>query len=118
MTLLIVEDDLRMRDVMSELFEPLFRQVVHCANAEQALQRYDVLRPDVVLMDIRLPGIDGLEATRRLVRGHPDAQIFVVTSYKEAQYRSRATKNGACGFFLKDDLSLLYEAVSKRTRVE
>jgi len=116
MTLMIVEDDSRMGQVMAELFEPLFERIEVCADGMQAVSRFDDLSPEVVVMDIRLPGIDGLEVTERIIHNHPSAHIFVVTAYDEPRYRVRATRSGACGFFLKDDLSILYDSVERFRR--
>lgn len=100
---------MRMGDMMSELFEPLFARVELCGDGWEAVSRYDELNPAMVVMDIRLPGMDGLEATERILRRHPSAHVFVVTAYDEPRYRQRAAKCGAQGFFLKDDLGPLYD---------
>lgn len=112
-TILIVEDDVRMRDMMTEMFSPLCDRVVRCGDGAQAISRYNDLRPSVVVMDIRLPGMDGLEATERILRSHPSARIYIVTAYNEKRYRERAETIGSRGFFLKDDLGLLYDALEE-----
>ena len=99
---------------MTEMFKPLFECVERCEFGEQAVKRYEEPRPEIVLMNIRLPGIDGLDATERIVRRHPSAKIYVVTAYEERRYREHARKSGACGFFLKDDLSELYDTPARQ----
>jgi DNA-binding NarL/FixJ family response regulator len=75
-------------------------QVVgEAADGEQAVERARVLRPDVVLMDIRMPGVDGLEATRRLTGG---PRVLILTTFDVDEYVYEALRSGASGFLLKD----------------
>jgi len=74
------------------------------ANGVQAVDQGRRLRPDVVLMDIRMPVIDGIEATRRLVAARPSARIIMLTTYDLDEYVYQALRAGASGFLLKDVL--------------
>jgi DNA-binding NarL/FixJ family response regulator len=77
-------------------------QVVGDANSgEVALAVINQLRPDVVLMDIRLPGINGIEVTRRLTRDHPDVRVLMVSAYDEDEYVRGALEAGAAGYLSK-----------------
>jgi len=74
------------------------------AEAEDGLQAVDLCRehaPDVVLMDVRMPGIDGIEATRRLVTACPDSRILIRTTFQYDEYVWAALRAGASGFLLK-----------------
>jgi DNA-binding NarL/FixJ family response regulator len=77
-------------------------QVVGEADCgEAALVLIDQLRPDVVLMDIRLPGMNGIEATRRLTRDLPDIHVLMVSAYDDDEYVRGALQAGAAGYLSK-----------------
>ena len=76
--------------------------VGEAANGEAALAAADAHRPDVVLMDIRMPGMDGLEATRVLTRGSPAPRVVILTTFDLDEYVYEALRAGASGFLLKD----------------
>ena len=83
--------------------EPGFDVVAEAADGEQALGVITSHRPDVVLMDVRMPGIDGLEATRRLIAAHPDAPpVLILTTFEDDDVLWGAIDSGAAGFLLKD----------------
>jgi DNA-binding NarL/FixJ family response regulator len=71
-------------------------------DGEDALAQARGLRPDVVLMDIRMPKLDGLEATRRLLSGDGESRVLVLTTLDADEYVYEAMKAGASGFLLKD----------------
>ena len=77
--------------------------VGEAANGEAALSAAAAHHPDVVLMDIRMPGMDGLEATRRLARGSGRApKVVMLTTFDLDEYVYEALRAGASGFLLKD----------------
>jgi DNA-binding NarL/FixJ family response regulator len=71
-------------------------------DGEQAVSLADETKPDVVLMDVRMPRVDGLEATRRIVASGSDARIIILTTHDLDEYVSEALRAGASGFLLKD----------------
>ncbi|MCQ4347329.1 UvrY/SirA/GacA family response regulator transcription factor [Pseudomonas stutzeri] len=68
---------------------------------EDALLRVRELRPDLVLMDVKMPGIGGLEATRKIIRSHPDVKVIAVTACDEEPFPSRLLQAGAAGYLTK-----------------
>jgi DNA-binding NarL/FixJ family response regulator len=76
--------------------------VGECADGTQAVDSARRLSPDVVLMDIRMPEMDGIEATRRIVAGNGDARVLMLTTFDLDEYVYDALRAGASGFLLKD----------------
>jgi DNA-binding NarL/FixJ family response regulator len=76
--------------------------VAEAADGQQALALARELKPDVVLMDIRMPGLDGLEATRRLLAAPEPPRVLILTTFDLNEYVYEAMKSGASGFLLKD----------------
>jgi two-component system invasion response regulator UvrY len=70
-------------------------------SGEEGISLTDKLHPDVVLMDVKMPGIGGLEATKRIVRQHPKTKILVVTVYGDEPYPSKVLQAGATGYMTK-----------------
>ena len=82
--------------------EPDLEVVGEGADGAEAVEAVRRLRPDVVLMDVRMPRMDGLEATRRIVAEHPSVRIVVLTTFDLDEYAFTALRAGASGFLLKD----------------
>ena len=78
--------------------------VAEASNGEEAIERYRELRPDVVLMDLSMPVMDGLAATRAILDEFPDARVVVLTTYDGDENIHRALEAGARGYLLKDML--------------
>lgn len=91
------------------------RVVAEAASGEEALRVTEKLRPDVVLLDVSMPGMSGLEAARRLRRFAPKVKTLVVSMHNEREYVRQMTAEGARGYFLKDsppqELARAIEAV-------
>jgi DNA-binding NarL/FixJ family response regulator len=77
--------------------------VAEAGNGLEAIDKAERFRPTIVLMDIRMPELDGLEATRRILAADPAARILVLTTFDLDEYIYEALKAGASGFVLKDD---------------
>jgi DNA-binding NarL/FixJ family response regulator len=77
--------------------------VAEAANGSEAVAKAARFRPSVVLMDIRMPELDGLEATRRILAADPDARVLILTTFDLDEYIYEALAAGASGFVLKDD---------------
>lgn len=102
--ILIVDDQqlIRLGFRMVLEAEPGFVVVGEATNGAEAIQSASELAPDVVLMDVRMPQLDGIAATEQIVRQHPDSRIIVLTTFDLDEYAFGALAAGASGFLLKD----------------
>lgn len=117
--LVIVDDHEVVRLGLKALLEhhPHFEVVGEAGTAREALELVGRLKPDIVLMDIRLPGASGIEACQEITRSFPDTRVVMLTSYAEDEMLFSAIRAGASGYVLKqiggDDLIRALEAVSR-----
>jgi DNA-binding NarL/FixJ family response regulator len=102
-SVLIADDHTLMRQGLRELCERLggFTVVAEAASGAQAVELARTARPELILMDIIMPDVDGVEAIRRIMRENPTARIIALTMYRNEQYMLDAIRAGARGFLLK-----------------
>jgi DNA-binding NarL/FixJ family response regulator len=100
---LVVDDHALHRDGTRQILgqHPDIKVVGEAESAARALALVQQLHPSVVLMDIRLPGMNGIDATRRIHRDHPDTRVLVVTAYDDEEYVRGALEAGASGHLSK-----------------
>ena len=100
--IMVVEDHQIVREGLRRIFElePDMRVVAEASNADEAISQVRAVDPDVILMDIKMPGMDGIELTRRLTKDRPELKILVLTLYDE--YLTEAIAAGAVGYLRKD----------------
>ncbi len=117
--LLIVDDHEMVREGLKAMLisEPDFSIVGDAANAEQALALVAQLRPDIALLDIRLPGTSGIEVCRSVTESYPETAVIILTTYTDDNLVAQAIQAGARGFILKDierfDLKRSIRAVAR-----
>ncbi|WP_455361780.1 response regulator [Streptomyces sp. SYSU K21746] len=101
---LIVDDQMMVREGFSVLLNamPDIEVVGEAVDGREAIAQVAALRPDVVLMDIRMPELNGLEATREIAAAHADSKVLVLTTFDLDEYVYQALRAGASGFLLKD----------------
>ena len=105
MTRVLIADDqplvrVGLRKILD--FEPDVEVVGEAGDGEDAVRQVARTRPDVVLMDIRMPVLDGIEATRRITGAHPETRVLVLTTFGLDGYVYESLRAGASGFMLKD----------------
>ena len=102
-TVIVVEDDIRLQEHLIKILDK--PEDITClravSSAEEALEKIPAYRPDVVLMDINLPGISGVDCIRELKKMLPRLEVVMLTAYEEEDNIFRALKEGASGYLLK-----------------
>ncbi len=103
--ILIADDQALVRSGLALVIdtEPGMQVAGQAADGPEALEHCRRLRPDIALLDIRMPGLDGLEVARRVMRDQPAIRIAMLTTFDLDSYLYEALKIGVSGFFLKDD---------------
>jgi CheY-like chemotaxis protein len=104
MKLLIVDDNAAVRRLIRSIVRPLAADIYECTDGLEALSAYLAERPDVVLMDIRMNGVDGIQATKQIRAADGQARIFIVTDFDDPELRQASMRAGACGYVLKHNL--------------
>ena len=96
---LVVDDHAMMRDGIRALLDLIddIEIVGEASEGKEAIDRAQELVPDVIVMDIAMPTIDGLEATQRIVKKNPRVKVVILTQYDNREYILRAIRAGACG---------------------
>jgi DNA-binding NarL/FixJ family response regulator len=119
--ILLVDDQALFREGLRTLLtvQPDFEVVGEASNGEEALRMCANLRPAIVLMDLRMPVMDGVTATRRLKETLPDCRVIVLTTFDDDEFVFEGLRAGAVGYLLKDVSSnKLYEAIRSAARGE
>lgn len=118
---LLVDDQGLFREGLRTILsvQPTIEVVGEAANGEEALQRVNALQPEVVLMDLRMPVMNGVEATRRICACFPGCRVIVLTTFDDDEQVFDALRAGAAGYLLKDAGSeKLVEAIQAADRGE
>lgn len=102
--LLLVDDQRLLREGLRTVLElePDLEVAEEAENGQAALDVYEKIRPDVVLMDIRMPVMDGVEATRKMLERWPDALVIILTTFDDDEFVFEGLRAGARGYLLKD----------------
>jgi CheY-like chemotaxis protein len=114
MRILIVDDNEQMRRTIRCLLSDLADETFEARDGNDALAACRACRPDWVLMDVRMEGLDGIQTTRLLKSALPETSVLVMTSYDDPDIRAAAAAAGACAFVQKDNLLSLREVLSAR----
>jgi two-component system response regulator YesN len=103
---LLVEDNRTFRKTFKENLSERFPTLLidEADNGDEALQKINEAPPHLIFMDIRLPGVSGLQLTQKIKREFPNIRIVMLTGYDLPEYRRAATQYGADGFFAKESL--------------
>lgn len=127
MRILLIDDDALVTSGIQTIIEKSTQDsdqpIKVCAigrNGNEALLLYEIHQPDIILMDIRMPELDGITAGKQLLERHPDARVIYLTTFLEDEYIVDALRLGAKGYLMKTDFASLipaFEAVINGQRV-
>ncbi|GEK59109.1 DNA-binding response regulator [Marinococcus halophilus] len=112
--LLLIDDHQLFREGVKRILdmEENFEIVAEGSDGEEAFALVEDYHPDVVLMDINMPGVNGVEATKTLIERHPDLKVLILSIHDDESYVTHVLKTGASGYLLKEmDADALIEAV-------
>ena len=112
--ILLVEDNAFFLQFLKETlrFRLPSADIQEAANGEEALQEITRLPPDAIFMDLRLPGANGLELTRKIKAQYPDIVVVILTNYDLPEYREAAYQSGADHFLLKESFLKMINPIS------
>ena len=104
---LIVDDDARFRRFAKRILsnEPDMEVVGEAGDGQEAILKARELKPDVVLMDLRMPGMNGIDATRQMKKEMPVVRVIILTLYDFEEYREAATTAGTVNYILKKSMN-------------
>ena len=102
--LLIVDDHAIVRQGLTSMLseEPDFEIVGEAADGAAAMKAVDNLKPNIVLLDLRMPGIDGIDVCREISANHPDVRVIILTAFLDSDTINRCIQAGAKGYVIKD----------------
>lgn len=109
MKILIVDDNLQMREMTHKFLQDAADEIRECADGAEALAAYEIFQPDWVLMDWEMKEMDGITATKEILRMFPKAHILMFTQYDDLELRASAAEAGVSGYISKDNLFGLRE---------
>ena len=106
LTLMIVDDNKTYRRTLKRLINeyPQLSEVTEAANADEMFALIGNDPPDIVTMDVSMPGMDGFDATEKLLSRHSSVKVIILTIYDTEEYRKRAKESGAMTYIVKQDV--------------
>lgn len=110
---LLVDDHEAFRHLLASFLPERDSEVTEASDGRAALEIYQKVRPAWILMDVEMPVLDGISATRELVSRHPEARVIILTQYESPEVERAALDSGAIGFLPKADLPLLPDLLQK-----
>lgn len=112
MKILIVDDSSRMRQLIKKMIKTEKNEIFECEDGIYSFADYERIKPDIVLMDINMKKMNGLDASLQILNKYPKARIIILTDYDEHLLREKAKLSGIKYYLLKDNLTMLREVIN------
>jgi two-component system, NarL family, invasion response regulator UvrY len=109
--LLVVDDHAAFRQTVRHMFDASAVEITEASSGEEAVALYGRMKPDWVIMDLRMPGIGGIKATEAIRELDPQARVLVISQFTEPEYRNQAERAGALAFVSKEEVSQLVSII-------
>ncbi len=117
MVFLIADDNRAVRKMAQTILTASQNTFIECTNGNEAVEKYARFRPDWVIMDIEMDFLDGIAASRKIIRSFPDAKILILTQYSDPRLKKAALEAGAKAYLLKDDMTQLADFFEKKLTI-
>lgn len=112
MTLLIVDDNEEVRRMLKKVLRDEFKEIRECEDGSQALEAYENFHPDWVLMDIQMKEMDGMTASKEILKLFPDAKIIIVTGFNFPALEKKAKSIGVTAYVLKENIDSIKQIIN------
>lgn len=113
MKILIVDNSSRIRQLVKKIIGGNEIEIFECEDGFYSPDEYERIRPDVVLMDINMEKMNGLDASMQILKNYPKAQIIILTNYDDEAMRQKASSYGIRHYILKEDLMQLRDLLKQ-----
>lgn len=113
MKLLVVDDNAEMRRLIISIVRDLADEIAECEDGADALSAYREFQPDLVLMDLKMPQVDGITASLQIISEFPKANICVVTDYSDKKTKEAAFSSGVSNYVVKENLFDIREIIER-----
>lgn len=113
MKIVVIEDNDNMRSYINGLVKNISEVVGNGESGEDAINLYEKLKPDLMIMDIELKGMDGLTASMEIKQSHPNAKFIFVTNYNDSSLKQKALSIKGSYFFLKENLNEFVQLIKQ-----
>ncbi len=110
---MIVDDHQKFRETLKEILTPLKAEFCECTDGSEAVEKYPKVLPDLVLMDVKMKKMNGLEASQKIIAFDPLARIIVITNYKESLFEEILKRIGVIDYVLKENMFTLNDVITK-----
>ncbi len=104
--------------MIKNLLDSAAYETAECCDGDEVAARYSILKPDWVLMDIKMKNMDGIKATSELIKHFPEAKVMMITNYADDDIKEKSMKAGAIEFIDKENLSGIISILQKYSEIK